>query len=376
MATYEGADLPDGVKLYDFEDFDTHRKLIFDDAMDALANQFPKEHNGVRMELDNLHYVDKDHYTIREQKKALHDDVYLMRRLRGTVKLTDSNTGEVLDSKDMTLMRVPYLTDRGTFIRSGNEWASISQQRMLPGAYSRVQKNGNFATQFNVRPGTGNAFQVLFNPESTQYKFAIAGSELHLYSLLHDMGVSDDTLKKSWGDTIFQQNADKYDARVLEKAYNKIVPEWDRKKNPGRTKDEKIALIKNALERSQIATNVVKRTLPNLFDMRKSAAWREGGQLMEKCANISKEQAKEIATYINAVSGTSIDTESAKEALEQQIVNVIRTGYADGNLTTNRVDMDNPGVAAVRKLATEKALAYVKASLNKLPKVNPEDYGF
>lgn len=351
---FDGAELPDGVELHDFEDFDDHRNLIFKDAKDTLIGQFPKVHNGVKMELKDVDYVDPERYSTRDQKTALHEDKYLMRRLRGTVRLTDANTGELLDEKKMTLMRVPYLTDRGTFIRSGNEWASISQQRLLPGAYTRYQNNGDLETQFNVRPGTGNAFRVQLNPTTAQYKFAIAGSELHLYSLLHDLGISDDVMKDRWGDGVFNANKDKYDARVFEKAYNKIVPEWDRKKNPGRTREEKAELIRNALDRSQVASAVVKKTLPTLFSMKKRAEWKETGEAFEKVANMSMDSLIDIATYINTVSGTNIDVTSNKTELEEQIKNVVRTGTTQGTAAT--ADLSNPGVAAVRQMIMKRTI--------------------
>lgn len=358
---YEDAELPDDVELYDFEDFNTHRKLIFEDSKTALEKQFPKEHNGVRMELKNVKYVDPEHYSIKDQKRALHEDKYLMRRLRGTVILKDAKTGEVLDEKDTTLMRVPYLTDRGTFIRSGNEWASISQQRLLPGAYSRYQNNGDLETQFNVRPGTGGAFRVQLNPESAQYKFSIAGSELHLYSLLHDIGVSDERMEEGWGKDVLEQNKANYDARVFEKAYNKIVPEWDRKNNPGRSREEKIELIRNALDRSQVATNVVKKTLPSLFNMRKRATWTEAGTLIEKVANLNKEDLEDIANYINATSDMSIDTTADKETLEAQIKNVVRTGYTDPK--ESNIDTSNSGTALVRQMSMKRALDKIKSTV-------------
>ena len=276
----DGAEAPEGVKLMDFEDFDTHRNLIFDDAKTTLLKSFPKEHNGVRMELHDVEYTDPEEYSIAEQKKALHEDKFVGRRLRGTVTLRDANTGDILDSKQMTLMKVPWLTDRGTFIREGNEWGTINQQRLLPGAYSRRQANGDLETQFNVRPGTGGAFRVQFNPQSAQYKFNIAGSDLHLYSLLKDIGVSDDTMRRSWGEAVFNTNAAEYDSRTLEKAYTKIVPEWERKKNPNRSREDKITLIKNALNRSQMAAAVARKTLPNLFDREKVAMWNETHTLM------------------------------------------------------------------------------------------------
>lgn len=100
-------------------------------------------------------------------------------------------------------MHVPVWSNRGTFIRDGNEWGTINQTRLIPGAYSRWQNNGDLETQFNVRPGTGGSMRVLFEPEKALYKFKTAGQEFHLYSLLHDIGVDDDTMKKSWGEDIF-----------------------------------------------------------------------------------------------------------------------------------------------------------------------------
>lgn len=356
---YEDAEMPDGVELYDLEDFDTHRDLIFNDAKTAMEKQFPKEHNGVRMELSDVKYVDPERYSISDQKRALHDDKYLMRRLRGKITLKDADTGDVLDEKSMTLMRVPYLTNRGTFIRSGNEWASISQQRLLPGAYSRFQNNGDLETQFNVRPGTGNAFRVQFNPETAQYKFSIAGSELHLYSLLHDIGVSDERMEEGWGSAILGQNKENYDARVFEKAYNKIVPEWDRKKNPGRSREEKVELIKNALDRSQVATNVVKRTLPSLFNIKKRASWVEAGEAIEKVANMSKRTLENIATYINATSDANINIEGSRDTLEEQIRNAVTTGHA---LLNGDIDTSNPGVALVQQMNMKRILDKINST--------------
>jgi hypothetical protein len=40
-----------------------------------------------------------------------------------------------------------------------------------------------------------------------------------MYSLLHTIGVSDEKLRASWGDEIFEKNKAGYDSRTLEKAY-------------------------------------------------------------------------------------------------------------------------------------------------------------
>ena len=317
------------------------------------------------MELHDVEYTDPEEYSIAEQKKALHEDKFVGRRLRGTVTLRDANTGDILDSKQMTLMKVPWLTDRGTFIREGNEWGTINQQRLLPGAYSRRQANGDLETQFNVRPGTGGAFRVQFNPQSAQYKFNIAGSDLHLYSLLKDIGVSDDTMRRSWGEAVFNTNAAEYDSRTLEKAYTKIVPEWERKKNPNRSREDKITLIKNALNRSQMAAAVARKTLPNLFDREKVAMWNETHTLMQKCASLKLNDLQDIATYINAHAEQNIDINQSKEDLASAIKKVIATGMVDGDMSKGTINPADEGAALVRQLKATRFIEQLKAKINK-----------
>lgn len=361
---YEGADPPkdsDGkaIELFDWEDFGAHRSMIFKDAKDALESQFPKEYNGKRMEISDLHYDDPESYDIHTQKTALHNEGFIGRRLRGTVKLTDVNTGEVLDEKKLTFMKLPYLTNRGTFIKDGNEWGSIAQTRLLPGAYARRQSNGDLEMQFNVRPGTGGTFRVNFNPESAQYKMNIGGSELHLYSLMKDIGVSDDDMRGMWGDEVFQVNADEYDSRVFEKAYNKIVPEWDRDKNPGRTREEKVQLIKNALDRSQMATKVAKKTLPTLFDAEKRASWSKAGETLEKLASMTRADIEDVAEFINVTAGMNIDLSASKAALIEQVRNAVTTGNPAGGTP----DTGKPGVAAVRQHHMKRVLDHINSKI-------------
>lgn len=366
------AEIPEGVTLYDWEDQDTNRKLIYDDIINTVAKQFArKEHNGVVLNITNLKYADPENYSIKQQKEALHNDDFLARRLKGTVTLSDAKTGEILDQKkSVTLMKVPYLTGRGTFIREGNEWGTINQTRLLPGAYSRYQNNGDLETQFNVRPGTGGSFKVNFDPTTAIYKFKTAGQEFHMYSLMHILGVSDEQMRKSWGDDIFEKNKKGFDNRTLEKAYNKIVPEWDRKQNPGRSPEDKIKLIKNALNRAQMTTQVAKVTLPNLFDRTKSASWSDQGSILEKCAALNAQDLKDIAIYINNSAGKNIDVNVPKEQLEEQIKSVVNTGLLPGEIgLDSQYDMSDQAAAIVRGIQQQRLIKGLQQKLNK-------DYGY
>lgn len=361
---YDDAEAPEGVELYDPDDYAGERNRIFSTIKDTFIKQFPREHNGVRMELIDVDYEDPKDFTLAQQKKALHNDSYLSRKLKGTIRLVDTKTGNTLDEKRMTLLKAPWLTNRHTFIREGNEWGTIAQQRLLPGAYSRIQSNGDLETQFNVRPGTGAAFRVQFNPETTQYKLSLGGAEIHLYSLLKDLGVDHSVLAKRWGDEIADANAEKYDPRTFEKAYNKLVPSWDRDKNKERTHEEKVQLIQRALNRSQVASSVIKRTLPNMSDRVKAASWKEQGQVFEKIASLSITDLQDIAYYINVMGGKDIDLEANKKDLEQAIKNTISTGYADGEIGKN-VDPSDAAAAAVRHNKMKRIVDNINSRLKK-----------
>jgi DNA-directed RNA polymerase beta subunit len=269
---YTIPDPPPGVELREPGDFKTLRTRIYDRAKDALEKSFPQVYGGVRMELHGTSYHDPEDYSLSDEKQALAQDQFLGRRLRGTVKLFDHQTGELLDEKNTTLMRVPYLSQRGTFIHGGNDYANLTQSRLIPGIYTRRKKNGTVETQVNVRPGSGNSFRVDLDPESGQFKMHTAGSSLHLYSLLKDMGVPDEQMRDMWGEQVLRMNAAKYDRRTTDKAYLKIVPRF--LKEPDPTPERRVELIKNSLERASVHEYVARRNLANMFDMTKQANWK------------------------------------------------------------------------------------------------------
>jgi len=133
---------PPGVELTDWNDFPKKRQQIFDGVKQAVQESFPQSQGGVRLELHNLGYENAKPFSLAEQKKALMSDQYLHHKLRGTLRLIDEKTGAVLDEQHQTLLKTPYLTERGTFIYNGSELSTISQARLQPGIYSRRKANG------------------------------------------------------------------------------------------------------------------------------------------------------------------------------------------------------------------------------------------
>lgn len=262
MTAPQPVDSPPGVELHDWNDIPGRRKAIYDSSMTALQKQFPMTYSGVRLELHNPRYEGPEEYTLADQKKALLDNRYLHRKIRGTVRLMDATTGQMIEENDMTLMKVPFLTERGTFVHNGSEYTTMNQARLLPGVFVRRKATGELESHFNVKRGTGNSFRVHLEPESGLFKMEIGQASLRLYSLLHDLGVPDEKLEKVWGPDLLEQNRSKYDARVFDKAYARLV----RRPDPLATREDKAKAIQAALGMAMLSRHVLDRTLPNRFN--------------------------------------------------------------------------------------------------------------
>lgn len=265
------------------------RDNIFNGVKEEFKQSFPISHKGVRMELgDDLDYEKPTHFDLHEQKGALLQDKNLNWRLRGTVRLIDEATGKKLDEQKLSLMRVPYLTERGTFINGGNEYTTANQLRLLPGVFTRRQENGALETHFNVKRGTGMDMRVGLEPSTAQYTLKVRQSNLHLYSLLKDMGVPDETLEKEWGPDILERNRSKYDSRVLDKAYERLVRPFEQIKDAPR--EAKAAAIKAALDKSRVHLGTVEKNLPNMLSATKAAEWRARAAGMEAAERLIQDQ--------------------------------------------------------------------------------------
>jgi DNA-directed RNA polymerase subunit beta' len=126
----------------------------------------------------------------------------------GTVEIVDSD-GKVLVTKPNTrLAEIPKLTRQYSYIVDGKEKSVTNQWRLKPGAYVKAtEKEGNFEAQFQL--AKGKSFDVQMDP-GTGYMYAAMGTrKIPLYSILQASGVSDDQMRKAWGDQNFEANLKK-----------------------------------------------------------------------------------------------------------------------------------------------------------------------
>jgi DNA-directed RNA polymerase beta subunit len=250
------------VTLRDFSDADAIRNDIYSKVEDSFKTVFPQSYGGVRLEVDNLKWADPPIVSKRKQRDALNEGKFLHRRLRGTLKLYNDETGELLDKDERTLVRAPMYTERGTFIHNGNEYATISQQRLLPGAYVRKKENGLVEAQVNPRQGTGSAFRVHLEPETGLFKLDMRRSTIRLYPFLKGLGISDEELERRWGPELLEMNRAKDDPKVFNNAYMRLV----RKANPDATPEEKREALMSLFENSMLNRSTAKTTFPMLLN--------------------------------------------------------------------------------------------------------------
>ena len=254
--------VPEGVELYDPEDYDHARQVVFDNVKKAFEGTFPRTYGKVRLELEDLHYEGPERVTPQDETEAVLKDKYLYTRLRGTARLFDTETDEELDSRKLTLTRVPVMTDRGTFIHGGNDYTSIRQRRLIPGIYHRRRTSGDFSAQFNVKRGTGRGFHVSLEPETGIFRMEIGGSKIPMYNILTNLGYTDADLEKAWGSDLLDKNKKKASGRDWSKFFTKMT-------GPRGTDvtdlSEQIAMVRESVDNLTFNEDAVRRTIPTLF---------------------------------------------------------------------------------------------------------------
>lgn len=200
-------DTPDDI--WDPLDFPKVRQKLYSNTMESLKKRFPLYNDKYELGLDNVEYIDPEDFSLTEQKKAIMEGKTLGRRIRGSWVLKDVNTGKVVEkTKPMTLLKVPYITERGTFIRNGSEYTFSNILRLQPGVYTRKKDQDEILAQFNAKQGTGTRVDMVFQPSTGTFRFRKGSLNAPAYTVLKDYGITDDELKEAWGPELWKLNVD------------------------------------------------------------------------------------------------------------------------------------------------------------------------
>ena len=237
-----------------FGDPNAMRSAIYDYALLASQSLPPVSNNQHVLQLQDVRYEDPAERSYADEKKAILEGGSLHRRLRGTWRLTDKATGNVLDENRTTIAKIPHVTSSGTYILGGTEYGLSHQLRLRPGVYTRIKQTGDIASHANVAGGIGHHYYL--NPETGIFRIDIGQAKMPLLPLLRSLGVPDSAIRKAWGDKLYAANVKTKDSGVIRKLYQRLY----RNQNVSDTKDMAQA-VQAAFQRMLLDPEVSKKTL-------------------------------------------------------------------------------------------------------------------
>jgi DNA-directed RNA polymerase beta subunit len=210
---------------YGILDFDGIRKATMDNVVSAVNQRFPVENDNYTLSVSDVGYEDKDKFSLADQKEAILKGRSLGRRLKGRWVLTDKATGKPLSQTGrVTLVNVPYLTPRGTYIRNGHEMTMSHVLRLNPGVYTRTKANGLYEAHVNVEQGTGQPFKVEIDPENGVFNLRKGNVNARLYPVLRSMGIEDKQIKEMWGEELLNANRLASSGTMVTRNLQKLIP--------------------------------------------------------------------------------------------------------------------------------------------------------
>lgn len=191
------------------------------DAFNKSLNKIESPDYKLKVSDIKLQELEKP-ITIKEQKDVILERRDLTIPVKATFQLIDKKTGNVVEEKKTTVAHLPYITERNTVILNGSEYITTHQQRLKPGVYTRIKESGEAEAHVNVMPGTGVGGKIIFYPDKALFVYSVGTTQIKLYGLLKDLGISDDQMIKAWGPEIFARNKMAHEGNELEKFYGKI----------------------------------------------------------------------------------------------------------------------------------------------------------
>lgn len=210
-----------------FGDAAALREAVYAAALDAVRQAPPVSNRSHTLRLSNVAYAEPGAYSKAQQKAAVLESRTLGRKLKGTWELVDNATGNVLDSREQVLARVPFVTDRGTFIHNGSEYAVAHQQRLRSGVFVRRKANGELEAHANVLPGQGFSHRYNLDPAKGTFHLEVGQGRLPLMPLLRLLGAHDTQLRDAWGSDVLAANMAKDDPSSLRKLQAKLLTPRD-----------------------------------------------------------------------------------------------------------------------------------------------------
>ena len=199
-------------------------------VIEQIASIFPIKTSGRTLSVEKVWAEDAlDPSDLSAQLTAKHNEQTWGVPVKAVMKITDNITGKTISRSTVQLARIPKLTSRFSFIVDGGEYQVDHLLRLKSGIYTRVKRNGDLVSEFNLRKGGAKNFDLLLDRKKSviNFKTKAGDAKIPVYPLMKVMGVSDDELEKTWGRPVFLANkvsTPEGEERVLRKFWEKTEP--------------------------------------------------------------------------------------------------------------------------------------------------------
>ena len=216
--------------------------------IETLSSMFPIDGNFFILNAKNFK-IAPSNASLKDIKNALIKGGSIMSGIKADVSLIDKKTRKIIDKKRMTIMRIPDFTKKGSFIVDGNSYTVPYQQRLKAGVYTMAKRNGQIETMFNLAKGRNFILKL---DDSGIFRIKIGSSHVPMYSILHDLGVSDAEISSVIGDPFLKINKKQYhpgDSAKFVKQFNY------------NTENSKISTIQDAISITKLDPSVTEHTL-------------------------------------------------------------------------------------------------------------------
>jgi len=225
----------------------------------GIISQFPIVTRSYTLSLTKIE-VDKKEFSQQDEKNAILQNKSLTYPIRGTLVLTNNDTGKVIDEQQgFNLMDTFYLTGKSTLLYKGSNYSIANQLQLRPGGYTRSRDTGELETHMNT--GSGRSFSITLEPQTGMFYLEVASSRLPLAPLLSKVfGIGPKEVSMYIPTTIWTDNLKAVagkESKIITDMYTRMTP----KQIVGASEEDKILALRTALENSQLNVNTTKITL-------------------------------------------------------------------------------------------------------------------
>jgi DNA-directed RNA polymerase beta subunit len=244
-------------------DAPTKRKEIRSKAVEGLKSAFPMKVRDMTIDLEDVKVHERDFGPV-EQKQSLLQGTTLNEPIKGTLVLKDSSGREIERSRNVTLLHLPFFTDRHSFIVDGNEYQVSNQIRMKPGVYTRRRANDELEAAFNLSKGSN--FRLSLDPRRGLPLMEYGTTTIPLYPVLRKLGVPHQDIARTWGSEVAATNQAQFEGKhenAIDKLYGKLVHPT---KRTDTSLEGKLQAIHKAFEQTRMDPEVNQTTLGHAHD--------------------------------------------------------------------------------------------------------------